>query len=740
MIRSEDRLADRTPTYWAVLAASLAVAAIVAPAAGAQEPAAALPAEASETDAVLLEADVLTEDQNANTLTAEGDVQVRHLGRFVRSDRLIYNLNTHRILAQGNVQVVGPDGSVTYAEELELDESLGFGLATNLRARLSEDAVLAARTAVRRGEGRNELTQVIYTSCPICEDGERPPTWALRARRAVQDQNQRIISYRAVTLELGGVPVLFLPYFAHPDPTAGPSSGFLAPDIGSNRRLGAFYEQPYYWRISDSQDMTLSARVHGNVNPLLGLDYRKRFWSGGLSFDASLTYEQDFDSDGDTFGEEETRGHIFGSGRFRIDDYWDWGFGLERVSDDLYLRRYGISGAGEARGPYIGDHARLVSQLFAVGQDRTSYASINAISIQGLRETDDSDLTPLILPSAEYERVFEDPWLHGQIKWTSNATVLTRSDLGDNARISSGVSYRSQHVVGPGLLLSPFAQARGDYFYVDTTTTPSETFGRAIGLAGAEVSWPFMRPGEVFDLIVEPIVMAAYGSEGGDDPRIMNEDSLDFELDDSNLFRPNAAPNYDLWEPGGRLAAGVRATARAANGQNASIMFGRRWRDEAAPVFTEENNLEDQASDYVAAGQVDLGRSFGAIVRARIDDRNFDVERIDAEVRTALWRLEAYGRYFSIDEGLNAGDPTEELIASVGVQLVRGWRVQFGVRRDLDSGADLNQELRAIYEDDCTFLELAYTRSETIDRQLGPNEGFQIRLGLRTLGVLGGGG
>lgn len=734
MIRSEDRFADRRPG-WAVLAAALAVT--LPSAAFAQTP--QTPAAETQDDAVLLEADTLDQDDASHTLTAEGDVQVRHQGRSVRADRLTYDLQTHVILAEGHVQMVSPDGSVTYADQLQLDENLGVGLITNMQARLADNGRLAARTAARRPDGRDELSQIIYTSCPVCEDGDRPPTWALRARRAVRDTDKRVISYQGAALEVMGVPVLYLPWFAHPDPSAGPQSGFLAPDIGRNRRLGAFYEQPYYWRISPSSDMTLSARVHSHVHPLMGIDYRKRFWSGEVAFDSSLTYEQDFDSNGDTFGDETFRGHIFGRGLFRIDDYWHWGFGLERASDDLYLRRYDISGAGEARGPYVGDNARLVSQLYAIGQDDRSYAAVNFISFQGLRETDSAALMPLILPSAEYERVFRDPWLGGQIKWTSNTAMLSRSGGDFDARVSTGLSYSSQHVVGPGFLLTPFAQARGDYFHADTSTTPTEDFGRGVGLVGTELSWPMMRPGENIDLIVEPVVMAAYGSQGGDDPRIINEDSLNFELDDSNLFRPNAAPNYDLWEPGGRISAGFRATARAHDGKNASFIFGRRWRSENAPLFTAENNLEDQASDYVAAAQVDLGRPFGAIVRTRLDDRNLDIQRIDAEVRGAVWRLEGYARYYSIDGALASGDPSEELTTSIGVQLVRGWRVQFGVRRDLDSDVNLTQELRAIYEDDCTFLELAYTRSETVDRRLGPDEGFQIRIGLRTLGVLGGG-
>ncbi len=65
--------------------------------------------------------------------------------------------------------------------------------------------------------------------------------------------------------------------------------------------------------------------------------------------------------------------------------------------------------------------------------------------------------------------------------------------------------------------------------------------------------------------------------------------------------------------------------------------------------------------------------------------------------------------------------------------------MQYELRRDLDSDINISQDVRAIYRDDCTFLELSYSRSETFDRTLGPNEGFQIRVGLTSLGVFGGG-
>lgn len=735
------------PIGWAALAAALAVS--VSPAALAQttphDP--TLATAPQNPQAVLLEADILIDDQEAGTITAEGDVQVRYQGRTMRSDRLIYDLAGGAIRAEGNVEIVLEDGSVTYAESIDADEALNVGAARELRARLGQTGTLAARAALRHGEGESELRNVIYTSCPICQTDDRPPTWSLRARRAVQDRESRTISYYGAVVEVAGVPVLYLPYLAHPDPTIERASGFLPPQIGRNRRLGTFYGQPYYWAISPSQDLTATLRVHGNVNPLVGLDYRKRFWSGEIEIDTTFTEEQLFNNDGDTFEDQRFRYSAFAEGRFDISEQWQWGFGVERIYDDEYLRRYDIQGAGERRGPYLGHSTRLISQLFAIGQSAHSYTSIAAVGFQGLRATDTSNLLPVILPFAEAESVMNESVFGGQVRLQANTAVLLRDDNpvtpefeGNNGRFSLGATWRRDLIFGPGLVFSPFGHVRSDVFNVETAPDDYEAFGRGLGMAGAELSWPFMRPGERFDLIIEPVVMAAYGSEDAEDPRIVNEDSLAFELDDSNLFRPNAAPNYDLWEPGARISAGVRATARAPTGESATLVFGRRWREEQAVGFTAQNNLGGESSDWVAGAQADLGSGFGAQARLRLDQDTLDIERIDIGVRASVGRVSGHMRYFGVDESLlsDPTDPSQEISASVGVELARGWRMQLGLTRDLDSDINLRQDIRAIYEDDCTFLEIAYTRFETQRGTIGPDEGLQIRIGLRSLGVFGG--
>jgi LPS-assembly protein len=738
-----ERPVERGAMGMAALAAALAMSVSTVALAQTQP---SLAAPSTPAEMVMLEADELINDEAAGTVTAEGDVQIRYAGRTMRADRLVYNLNSGGIHAIGNVEIVLEDGTTTYAQSVDADEAMNVGLATELRTRMGSGGTMVARAALRRGEGESELRNVIYTSCPICEGGDRPPTWSLRARRAIQDRESRTISYQNTVLEIAGVPVLYLPYFGHPDPSVGRASGFLTPNVGRNNRLGAFYEQPYYWAISPSQDATFSVRAHETVNPLFGLQYRKRFWSGEMVIDTTFTEERLFDTDGEKLGEQRFRSSVFAQGLFAINNDWDWGFGVERAYDDFYLRRYDLQGEGERRGPYIGQETRLISQLFAIGQTDSSYTSIAFVGFQGLRDVDTSDLLPVILPFAETEHVMTDPLVGGQLRLQANTALLARDDNpatlatyeGNNGRLSLSASWRKDTVFGPGMVLSPFAQARGDVFHVETAQDEYETVTRGLGLAGAEVSWPFIRPGERFDVIVEPVAMAAWASEDADDPVIVNEDSLAFELDDSSLFRPNAAPNYDLWEPGGRVSLGMRATARARTGESASVLFGRRWRDEQAPGFTNQNNLDGESSDWVGAVQADLGRRFGAEARVRLNDETLDLERIDLGVRGAIGRFSGNARYFSVSETLSPTDPSEELSANVGVELARGWRMQLGLTRDLDSDINLRQDIRAIYEDDCTFLEISYSRRDTQAGTIGADEGIRFRVGLRSLGVFGG--
>jgi len=51
-------------------------------------------------------------------------------------------------------------------------------------------------------------------------------------------------------------------------------SGFLFPEFGQNSRKGYFARVPYYWAISDSQDLTVTLDTFTKRGMGLELEYR----------------------------------------------------------------------------------------------------------------------------------------------------------------------------------------------------------------------------------------------------------------------------------------------------------------------------------------------------------------------------------------------------------------------------------------------------------------------------------
>ena len=68
---------------------------------------------------------------------------------------------------------------------------------------------------------------------------------------------------------------------------------------------------------------------------------------------------------------------------------------------------------------------------------------------------------------------------------------------------------------------------------------------------------PLIRESESIQQIVEPVVEAVLAPNFGNPSRIPNEDSQDFELQDTNLFGMHRLPGIDLVDEGPRINYGL---------------------------------------------------------------------------------------------------------------------------------------------------------------------------------------
>lgn len=712
-------------------------------AAMAQEDASNAPAAQPQ---VVLNADSIFVNEADNTVTAEGNVEAEYDGRILRADKLIYDRNTDKVRATGNVVILDPDGNQRFADEIETDANLSDGYAIGFSTRMPNGGLATAESAVRTKDGINALDKVVYTSCELCE-GDKRPTWALRARRAVLDQEEQMISYRDAVLEIAGIPVFYLPYFAHPDPNSDRRSGLLAPDFGTSSKLGVFYKQPYYWAISPSQDMIIAPKIMANVNPVLEVEHRKRFWSGHVTTNFSFTNEKDFDSDGDKFGEQEWRGHIFADGEFNLTPDWKWGFGLEQVSDDLYTRRYDIEGGNSRRGLYNSQPRRLLTQLFVQGQSENWYADAALLSFEGLRAADDDNTFPTALPLLFAERLF-DFGDNGLLSVSGSSAALSRETGIDSHRFSLASDWSTSRILPGGFVLNPFAEARYDYYGLGDTLNNVDEVSRGVATAGTRLSYPLYRPGNNVDILIEPIAMVAYGTSGRNDTDIPVEDSLFYEADESTLFDASAVGGYDLYESGSKASVGISTTARWKNGISITVLGGRRWREQSDTAFSVASNLNGTASDWVTGLSADFGNPLKVEARLRLDDNDWSINRVDARVKTRWGRLDGQIRYYKISGDITTDGADDEGIDVRGqLRVTDQFFLVYGRQRDISGrllpgavklpGRDLRHTFGVAYEDDCSRFEISFERSEAIDRTLGPNDSLKFRFSLKTLGEFG---
>ena len=707
-------------------------------------------------EGMFLEADQVVDSDGVRTAT--GNVEARYGGRTVRAREVVYNTRTRVVTARGNALVINPDGSVQYADEVQLDDEFAAGVALGFATRLPSPVPgtttkIAAASAVRRSSTLTELNRAIYTPCNLCTpDGRnKTPTFTVQAEQITQNRDLQVVLFRNATLRIGDVPVFYTPFFATPDPQAVRASGFLAPQINISDRRGFTYEQPYVYVISPSSDIVVSPQINTKVLPFLNAEYRKRFYSGEIEARFGYTYERDFNDRGKFDGSEDFTGdgipdtsdlthrsYLLARGLFHFTPDWRWGFSAERVSDDLLFDKYGIDDVYETRGLYEPDNRRLLSQLYTVRQTTRSFVSASLLSFQGLRPGDRDERFPTVAPLIEARYEPEGPVLGGRLRALGSAAVLERSEGDDSRRVTAEADWRRTVTLASGVRIEPFANARGDVYSVNRERAPgvfeSGSKTRGYGSIGVDVSMPLYRPIQGGSIVLEPLAQLIASNQSDRDDLIPNEDSISFEFDETTLFEANKFPGFDRFEGGLRLNAGFRATYDMSGGRGGSILVGRSFRAEEDPVFAQRSGLRETASDWVVAAQVNPGYGLSFFNRLRLDGETLEVQRSETRASYIIPERVILSLAHLKDVLDTTGRSREELDFFAEAKFTRRiGALAFG-NADIENSVFRRRGLGVFYQDECLRFELVYEQERTQNRTLGGSNELKVRLILATLG------
>ncbi|WP_157982215.1 LPS-assembly protein LptD [Oceanicella sp. SM1341] len=663
---------------------------------------------------VTLVADEVTYDSVGRKLTASGSVEVFYGDRTLTAERIVYDQATDQITATGQIVVRNPDGSTLYADYAELDRDLQNGLLQSARSVLAQRFRIAAVEGQRVGGRYNVLGKAVFSNCEVCAEYPEP-WWRIRARRVVHDQLEKKIHYEDATFDLLGVPVMYLPYFSHPDPTVERMSGFLMPDFRQSDTFGYGAKLPYYWVIDEQSDATITPFITTDEGLLLEGEYRRRFENGRLRLGGVATYDNSLDTVA-----RPLRGTFNGDGYYYLSDTIFGHFDSRLVTDDGFLSDFEYS-----------EDDRLTSEAAISSFRRDGYWEIGTAYFQSLRDDEGKGSIPFALPEFDLQQVWQ-PTFGGDLGITLNSVGLKRSEGQDTFRATAIVDYEKTWITASGVTLRGFGSAQFDAFRTwDSDEVPNEYKPRFTPELGVDMRYPLIQSTENATHVLEPIAQLIWSEPSTTQSLLPNEDSALVEFDETNLFDTSRFAGYDRVEPGFRANLGVRYERFDADGWSIGTVVGRVLRNEPQDVFDDVPGLDGRASDYVGAVTFKLPPYLSLVNRVLLrEDMEFD--RYEVRLDSAYGPLTLAGSYVYLtpDPQAQAFDERSEGAVDASYVIDSNWSVSGRMRYDFQEESFVRAGAGITYGNECFEIDFSvyrrFTSSETVDAST--SFGVQVRL------------
>jgi LPS-assembly protein len=728
-----------------------------------------------ERKPMLLESDRVDYDSSGDGIVATGNVQVYYNGYTLTADKVTFYRSTKRAVAEGKARLVEPDGNVVKADKIDITQNFREGFISALSVDSTERSRFRADSAERK-EGRvTAFKNGTYSACQTCvNDPNTPPFWRIRAEKITHDQETKTATYENASLEFLGVPIAYLPYFQHPDPTVERKTGFLTPGFIVSSQLGAGVLAPFVWSPASDWDVTLQPAFLSRQGVLGDVEFRHLTEFGEWSLRAVGIDQKDPRAFAGTSGETSLRAAVFTKGQFNINSRWTWGWDASLSSDRKFIPDYKLARAGTDQS---------ISTIYLSGLGKRNYFDARVYGFQIFEDDDPrknvtfgsginsrtydvggklADKQPFVHPVIDYDYIHPDPIGGGELSAHFNLTSLTRNETdmnlsrqvygaaGTYSRASLDVKWQREYIDSIGQIFRPFARFKGDVF-ASQSTDPNVNWidnggaAKAMPTLGFEYRYPFLATGPFGNHIIEPIAQLIARPNETYVGRLANEDSQSLVYDTTTLFEDDKFSGFDRTEGGTRANLGVRYTFMATGGGSLSATAGQSFHLAGTNSYATGNiaellatspnlmplnwygsGLDTEQSDYVTSLYVDSGRGFRVGASARFDNADLTLNRADIGASGAAGPLTAavnyaYLRTPRILTGLvpqsfkDLLEPERsEIQSGLNVRMTDQWRLFSSIRYDIRNAFTVSNTLGLGFDNDSFSASIAY--SEDTDR------------------------
>lgn len=269
----------------------------------------------------------------------------------------------------------------------------------------------------------------VFTSC---KKTDKCPPWKINAEKIQHDKVKKRVIYNNAWLELYDYPVLYFPKFFHPDPSVKRQSGFLTPALGSSSSLGSSFYAPYFYVISESEDITIKPTLFDNNKFLIQNEFRQKTKNSITLTDFSVA------------NRNGTKSHFFTNTEMdlSLDNYTSslLEINYEKTSNDNYLKLFDL------KSPLLPESKDVLESRIKLDLENENYNLTTSVIMYETLSDSNTDRYQYVLPSYNFSKNFNLEQLDGSFNFNSSGQNSLRDTNVYTTSLSNNLNYDTNNI------------------------------------------------------------------------------------------------------------------------------------------------------------------------------------------------------------------------------------------------------------------------------------------------------
>ena len=722
---------------------------------------------AQQKDIYNFSADKLTYSQDNNIIEAIGNVLAKNEeGKTISSDKIIYNKSLRIIQAFGNSKFIDNKNRILTADNFEYDlekkivsaenkvkfldnyknvyyfsklkaddkfeEIIGYNLNSDLNKEKFQskdkfNEFVEPKLSGKEVSIKENITIIKdgkFTSCKSTNEKEGCPYWNLNADLVTHDKEKREIIYKNASLDLNNIPVLYTPYFSHPDPSVKRKEGFLAPSFSSlGADIGTTIKVPYFYPISQSADFTISPVYYFKQNPLLLGEYREKFKNGDLSIEGGFTQGYKEITSTQTDG---SRHHLYGNLNLnfvdKILDQSEFNTKIQRTNNPTYLRVNKINSTvdGFKRNLVKEDETKLTNEIYLNSFGKNESLNFKTAAYQNISTTKASDQYEYLLPEIVYTKY--NLLNNNNLNFSSNFKSLNTNTNQNKTTFINNLDYSTPESYNTNLGIGyKFLTKINNINYYSDYRTPNENLNSQINpVVGLDTSLPFAKISKESEQYLIPRILTRY-SPG----KMTNAKSNDTSLNTDNLFSINRMNSDELIEKDLSFNIGLdwmwkEKIVNKNKPAEAAFSIGQVIKFNEDPDMPTKSSLQNKSSDFVTKANYLSPGNFDVTIKNTLDNGFNHVYYNDINFKKFLDQGKQGEINFNFYEKNNHIGNERYAKANLASYLTDNTKLTISTDRNLKTDLTNSHKLGLENENECIRYGFYFQKNYSSDKDLKP--------------------